>query len=228
MQLWIFQVLEFNERLITTNLCFDRKKNIFKLAQGEYVAPEKIENVYAKSKFIAQCFVYGENTKLLKTLLFCPLSELHSYLIMCLPWNALLFLCCLHIYPFWCLPSFVILGDSLNSSLVAIVSVDPEILTAWAATEGIKVTSRFKTKSFPPSDLTTTEPKSLPILVAFLVIMCSISSIYGCSIMIWKSCVATQKQGLQYWLTWMQSEKKHRYSSSRKLGSKITCLFIIW
>ena len=40
----------------------DRKKHIFKLSQGEYVAPEKLENKYKSvNQFIANIFVYGNS-----------------------------------------------------------------------------------------------------------------------------------------------------------------------
>lgn len=41
----------------------DRKKNLFKLGQGEYISPEKLENIYNKSQFVAQIFVTGDSLR---------------------------------------------------------------------------------------------------------------------------------------------------------------------
>jgi long-chain acyl-CoA synthetase len=41
----------------------DRAKNIFKLSQGEYVAPEKLENVFIQSSWIAQIWIIGDSIR---------------------------------------------------------------------------------------------------------------------------------------------------------------------
>eukprot|EP00605_Chrysophyceae_sp_TOSAG23-4_P000537 GSChrysophyteH1.ASY1.ANO1.606.1 assembled CDS len=41
----------------------DRKKNLLKLSQGEYVAIEKVENILGRSACVNQIFVYGSSTE---------------------------------------------------------------------------------------------------------------------------------------------------------------------
>ena len=41
----------------------DRKKLIFKLSRGEYVAPDRVEAIYMESPYIAQVFVHGDSLK---------------------------------------------------------------------------------------------------------------------------------------------------------------------
>ncbi|KAK1443938.1 Acetyl-CoA synthetase like protein [Babesia gibsoni] len=41
----------------------DRARNFFKLSQGEYIAPEKLENLYIKSPYVDQIFIHGESKR---------------------------------------------------------------------------------------------------------------------------------------------------------------------
>ncbi len=38
-------------------------KDIFKLDTGEYISPERLENIYADSHFVANIFIYGDSKR---------------------------------------------------------------------------------------------------------------------------------------------------------------------
>lgn len=55
----------------------DRKKEIFKLSSGKYVAPQLIENKFKESIFIEQIMVVGENEKFASALISPNFNYLH-------------------------------------------------------------------------------------------------------------------------------------------------------
>ena len=50
----------------------DRVKEIFKLSQGEYIIPAKLESVYSKSRFIQQIMIYGNSSMNNIIAIICP------------------------------------------------------------------------------------------------------------------------------------------------------------
>jgi len=57
----------------------DRKKEIFKLSSGKYIAPQVIENKFKESIFIEQIMVVGENEKFASALISPNLEHLHNW-----------------------------------------------------------------------------------------------------------------------------------------------------
>jgi long-chain acyl-CoA synthetase len=57
----------------------DRKKEIFKLSSGKYIAPQLIENSFKESFFIEQLMVVGENQKFASALILPNFPFLHNW-----------------------------------------------------------------------------------------------------------------------------------------------------
>lgn len=57
----------------------DRKKEIFKLSAGKYIAPQVIENMLKESSYIENCIVVGENQKFASALIIPDFNRLHFW-----------------------------------------------------------------------------------------------------------------------------------------------------
>ncbi len=57
----------------------DRKKEIFKLSAGKYVAPQVIENQLKESPYIENCIVIGENQKFPSAIIVPNFNKLHYW-----------------------------------------------------------------------------------------------------------------------------------------------------
>lgn len=53
----------------------DRTKHIFKLTQGEYIAPERLEDIYLRSRWVGQIFVDGISTEATVVAIVIPDEE---------------------------------------------------------------------------------------------------------------------------------------------------------
>lgn len=57
----------------------DRKKEIFKLSAGKYIAPQVIENMLKESSYIENCMVVGENQKFASAIIIPDYNRLHFW-----------------------------------------------------------------------------------------------------------------------------------------------------
>ena len=58
----------------------DRKKEIFKLSSGKFIAPQVLENRLKESVFIDQAMVFGEHQKFASAILVPDLTYLRSFI----------------------------------------------------------------------------------------------------------------------------------------------------